>query len=40
MGDKRHSYRILVARPDGKRPLGRHKRRWKDNIKIVLQEIG
>jgi hypothetical protein len=36
MGEKRNAYRILV----GKRPLGRHRHRWEDNIKIDLREIG
>jgi hypothetical protein len=40
MGEKRNSYRILVGRPEGKRPLGRPRRRWVDNIKINLREIG
>jgi hypothetical protein len=40
MGDKRGAYRILVGRPEGKRPLGRPRRRWVDNIKIDLREIG
>jgi hypothetical protein len=30
----------LVGKPDGKRPLGRHRNRWEDNIKIDLQEVG
>jgi hypothetical protein len=33
-------YRILVRKPEGKRPLGRPRRRWEDNIKIDLQEVG
>ena len=33
MGDRIGAYRILVGRPEGKRPLGRHWRRWKDNLK-------
>jgi hypothetical protein len=33
-------YRILVGKPVGKRPLGRSRRRWKDNIKVDLQEVG
>jgi hypothetical protein len=33
-------YRVLVGRPEGKRPLGRPRRRWKDNIKMDLKEIG
>jgi hypothetical protein len=33
-------YRVLVGKPAGKRPLGRHKRAWEDNIKMDLQEMG
>jgi len=40
MGDGRGVYRVLVGKPEGKRPLGRHTRRWKDNIKMDLQEVG
>jgi hypothetical protein len=40
MGEKRGAYRILVGRPEGRRPLGRPRRRWEDNIKIDLQEVG
>jgi hypothetical protein len=40
MGEKRHAYRILVGQPEGKRPLGRPRRRWVDNIKIDLRKIG
>jgi hypothetical protein len=39
MGEKRHAYRILVGNPEGKRPLGRPRCRWVDNIKIDLGEI-
>jgi hypothetical protein len=39
-GEKRNSYRILVGTPEGNRPLGRQRRRWVDNIKIDLREIG
>jgi hypothetical protein len=40
MGETRNAYMILVGKPDGKRPLGRPRRRWMDNIKIYLREIG
>jgi hypothetical protein len=36
MGDKRNAYRILVGKPEGKRPLGRPRRRWVDSVKIDL----
>jgi hypothetical protein len=39
MGEKRNAYRLLVAKPEGKRPLRRPRRRWVDNIKIDLSEI-
>jgi hypothetical protein len=39
-GEKRNACRILVGKPEGKRPLGRPRRRWVDNIKIDLREIG
>jgi hypothetical protein len=39
MGEKRNAYRILVGLPEGKRPLGRPRRRWVDNIKIDLRGI-
>jgi hypothetical protein len=38
--EKRNAYRILVGQPEGKRPRGRPRRRWVDNIKIDLREIG
>jgi hypothetical protein len=38
-GEKRNTYRILVGKPDGKRPLVRPRRRWVDNIKMYLKEI-
>jgi hypothetical protein len=40
MGEKSSAYRILVGKPGGKRPLGRPRRRWVDNIKMDLREIG
>jgi len=40
MGEKRGVYRVLVGKPDRKRPLGRPKHRWDDNIKMDLQEVG
>jgi hypothetical protein len=40
MGEKRTAYRILVGKPEGKRPLGRPRRRWVDNIRMDLREIG
>jgi hypothetical protein len=39
-GEKRNAYRIFVGKPEGKRPLGRPRRRWVDNIKMDLREIG
>jgi hypothetical protein len=39
-GEKRNAYRILVGKPEGKRPLGRPKRRWGDNIMMGIREIG
>ena len=40
MGERRGVYRVLVGKPEGKRPLGRPRRRWKDNIKMDLLEVG
>jgi hypothetical protein len=40
MGEKWNVYRLLVGKPEGKRPLGRPRRRWMDNIKMGLLEIG
>jgi hypothetical protein len=40
MGEKKNAYRILVGKPEGKRPLGRPRRRWVDNIRMDLREIG
>jgi hypothetical protein len=38
--EKRNTYRLLVGKPEGKRPLGRPRRRWVDNIRIDLGEVG
>jgi hypothetical protein len=40
MGEKRNAYRILVVKPESKRPLGRTRRGWVDNIKMDLRDIG
>ena len=40
MGEERGVYRVLVVKPEGKRPLGRPRRRWVDNIRMDLQEVG
>jgi hypothetical protein len=40
MGEGRGAYRVLVGRPEGRRPLGRPRRRWEDKIKMDLQEVG
>jgi hypothetical protein len=40
MGENKGAYRILVGRPEGRRPLGRPRRRWEDNIKMDLQDVG
>jgi hypothetical protein len=40
MVEGRGAYRVLVGRPEGRRPLGRPRCRWKDNIKMYLQEVG
>jgi hypothetical protein len=39
MGEGRGVYRVLVGKPEGKRPLGRPRRRWEDNIRMDLQEV-
>jgi len=40
MGEERGVYRVLMGKPEGKRPLGRPRRRWVDNIRTYLQEVG
>ena len=40
MGEERRAYRVLVGKPEGKRLLGRPRRRWVDNIRMDLQEVG
>ena len=40
MRERRSVYRVLVGKLEGKRPLGRHKRRWEDNIKLDLKDVG
>ena len=39
-GDRRGAYRILMGKPEGKRPPGRSRHRWEDNIKMDFQELG
>ena len=39
-GEGRGMYRVLVGKPEGKRPLGRPRRRWENNIKLDFQEVG
>jgi len=39
MGERRGVYRVMVGKPGGKSPLGKPKHRWKDNIKVDLQEV-
>jgi hypothetical protein len=39
MGEKRNAYRVMVGKPEGKRPLGRPKHRWVDNISMDLGEV-
>ena len=40
MGEEREAYRVLVGKQEGKRPLGRPRRRWVDNIRMDVQEVG
>ena len=38
--ERRGTYRVMVGKPEGKTPLGKHKSRWEDNIKIDIKEVG
>jgi hypothetical protein len=40
MGERRGAYRVLVEKPEGRRPFGRPRRRWEDNFKVYLREVG
>jgi hypothetical protein len=40
IGEERKVYRVLIGKPEGKRPLGRPRRRWEDGIRMDLKEIG
>jgi hypothetical protein len=40
MGERRGAYRVLEGKPEGRRPLERFRRRWEDNIKMDLREVG
>jgi hypothetical protein len=40
MGEKRNAYRLLVGKPEGRRPIGRPRRRWLDNIMMGFVEVG
>jgi hypothetical protein len=40
MGERRGAYRVLVGKPEGRRPLGRPRCRWEDNIKMYFREVG
>jgi hypothetical protein len=40
MGERRSAYRALVGKPEGRRPLGKPRHRWEDNIKMDLREVG
>jgi hypothetical protein len=40
MGEERNVYRVLMGKPEGKRPLGRPRRRWEDGLRMDLREIG
>jgi hypothetical protein len=38
--EERRMYRVLVGKPEGKRPMGRSRRKWDDNVRMYLQEVG
>ena len=40
MGERRGVHRVLVGKPEGKRPLGRPRHRWEDSIKMIIREVG
>jgi hypothetical protein len=40
MGERRGAYRVLVGKPEERRPLGRPRHRWEDHIKVILREVG
>jgi hypothetical protein len=40
MGERRNGYRVLVGKPEGRRPMGRPRRKWENNIRMDLQEAG
>jgi hypothetical protein len=40
IGERKGTYRVLVEKPERKKPIGRPRRRWEDNIKVDLQEVG
>jgi hypothetical protein len=40
MGEERNVYRVLMGKPEGKRPVGRPRRRWEDGIRLDIREIG
>ena len=40
LGEEREAYKVLMGKPEGRRPLGRPRRRWVDNIRMDLQEVG
>ena len=40
MGEEKEVYRLLLGKPEGRRPLGRPRRRWEDNIRMALQKVG